>query len=146
MAGVRNTTVNSDVFVDDVKTAIKAIKESKKRADTKAIWQHLSNKLASKLASLLEHLNTITNSLYKSSDENIDKSYECGHSRGDEFKMPKNTVTIDCHYRNKFAEKEIPTSYNKFDCLNIGKDVVITNDVKDNGLINNKKLDQGGYI
>ena len=102
--------------------------------------------MASKLASLLENLNTITNSLYKSSDKNIDKSYECGHSRRDEFKMPKSTVTIDCHYRNKFAEKEIPTSYNKFDCLNIGKDVVITNGVKDNGLINNKKLDQGGYI
>ena len=95
---------------------------------------------------MLENLNTITNSLYKSSDKNIDKSYECGHSRRDEFKMPKSTVTIDCHYRNKFAEKEIPTSYNKFDYLNIGKDVVITNDVKDNGLINNKKLDQGGYI
>ena len=41
-----DTTVNNDIFVDDVKTAIKAIKESKKRRDTKAIWQYLSNKLA----------------------------------------------------------------------------------------------------
>ena len=56
-----------------------------------------------------ENLNTITNSLYKSSDKNIDKSYECGHSRGSKFKMPKNTVTIDSHYRNKFVKKEIPT-------------------------------------
>ena len=43
---VDDTTVNNDIFVDDVKTAIKAIKESKKRRDTKAIWQYLSNKLA----------------------------------------------------------------------------------------------------
>ena len=41
-----DTTVNNDIFVDDVKTAIKAIRESKKRRDTKAIWQYLSNKLA----------------------------------------------------------------------------------------------------
>ena len=34
------------------------------------------------IKTLLENLNTITNSLYKSSDKNIDKSYECGHSRG----------------------------------------------------------------
>ena len=33
-------------------------------------------------------------------------------------------------------------SYNKFNCLNIDKDVVITNDVNDNGLSNNKKSDQ----
>ena len=39
MVGVSDTTVNSDIFVDDVKTAIKAIKESKKRHDTKSIWQ-----------------------------------------------------------------------------------------------------------
>ena len=44
-----DTTVNNDIFVDDVKTAIKAIKESKKRPDTKAIWQYLSNKLASNI-------------------------------------------------------------------------------------------------
>ena len=87
-------------------------------------------------------MNTITYSLYKSLDENIDKSYECGHSRWDEFKIPTNTVTIDSHYTNKFEEKEIPTSYNKFDCLNIDKDAVLTNDVNDNGLSNNKKLDQ----
>ena len=42
-------TVNSDIFVDDVKTAVKAIKESKKRPDTRAIWQYLSNKLASNI-------------------------------------------------------------------------------------------------
>ena len=44
-----DTIVNNDIFVDDVKTAIKAIKESKKRPDTKAIWQYLSNKLASNI-------------------------------------------------------------------------------------------------
>ena len=44
------------------------------------------------------------------------------------FKISKNTVTIGSHYRNKLVEKEIPTSYNKFDCLNTDKDVVITND------------------
>ena len=49
MADVSDTTVNSDIFVDDVKTAIKAIKESRKRPDTKAIWQYLSNKLASNI-------------------------------------------------------------------------------------------------
>ena len=49
MADVSDTTVNSDIFVDDVKTAIKTIKESKKRPDTKAVWQCLSNKLASKI-------------------------------------------------------------------------------------------------
>ena len=37
MADVSDTTVYSDIFVDDIKTAIKAIKESKKRPDTKAI-------------------------------------------------------------------------------------------------------------
>ena len=46
MADVSNTTVNSDIFVDDVKTAAKAIKESKKCPDNKAVWQYLSNKLA----------------------------------------------------------------------------------------------------
>ena len=49
MADVSDTTVNSDIFVDDVKTAVKAIKESKKRPNTKAIWQYLSNKLASNI-------------------------------------------------------------------------------------------------
>ena len=49
MEGVSDTTVNSDTFVDDVKTAVKAIKESKKRPDTKGIWQYLSNKLASSI-------------------------------------------------------------------------------------------------
>ena len=33
-------------------------------------------------------------------------------------------------------------SYIKFDCLNIDKDVVITNDVNDNGPSDNKKSDQ----
>ena len=87
-------------------------------------------------------MNTITNSLYKSSDKNIDKSYECGHSRGDEFKIPKDTVTIGSQYINEIVEKEIPASYNKFDCLNIDKDVVITNDLNNNVLGNNKKSDQ----
>ena len=49
MVDVSNTTVNSDFFVDDVKTVITAIKESKKRPDTKAIWQYLSNKLTSNI-------------------------------------------------------------------------------------------------
>ena len=49
MADVSDTTVNNDIFVDDVKTAIKAIKESKKRPDTKAICQYLSNKLVSNI-------------------------------------------------------------------------------------------------
>ena len=49
MADVSNTTVNSDIFVDGVKTTIKAIKESKKRPNTKAIWQYLSKKLASNI-------------------------------------------------------------------------------------------------
>ena len=49
MVGVSDTTVNSDIFVDDVKTTVKVIKESKKRPDTKAIWQYLSNKLASNI-------------------------------------------------------------------------------------------------
>ena len=87
---------------------------------------------------MVGNLNTITNSLYKSSNKNIDKSYECGHSRGYEFKIPKNTVTIGSHYINEFVEKEIPASYNKFDCLNIDKDVVITNDLNNNVLGNNK--------
>ena len=277
MANVSDSTVNSDIFVDDVKTAIKAtIKESKKRPHTKSIWQYLSNKLTSNIdedytaeilkdleskkilvnkrkakgdscdivsesqnkiendvvpsdieleinnecktptkntfsnvdlsldsitksisnltaevtaikifimdelyslsrsidrvrteqidqtnfmgdvkkiweensnkneiiKTLLENLNTITNSLYKSSDKKIDKSDSCGHSRRDEFKIPKHTVTIDSHYRNKFVEKETPMLYNKFNCFNIDKYVVIANDVNDNGLSNNKKSDQ----
>ena len=56
----------------------------------------------------------------------VDKSNACGHSCRKES-IPKHTVTIDSHHRNKFVEKEIPMSYNKFNCLNIGKDVVITN-------------------
>ena len=48
-ADVSDSTVNSDIFVDDIKTAVIAIKESKKRLDTKAIWQYLSNKLASNI-------------------------------------------------------------------------------------------------
>ena len=39
MVNVSDTTVNSDIFVGDVKTTIKAIKESKKPPNTKAIWQ-----------------------------------------------------------------------------------------------------------
>ena len=45
-----------------------------------------------------------------------------------------NIVTIGSHYRRKFIEKEIPTSYNKFDHLDIDKVVVITNDINDNGI------------
>ena len=103
--------------------------------DVKKIWEENSNKNEI-IKTLVENLNTITNSLYKLLNKNIDKSYECGHSRGEEFKIPKNTVTIGSHYRNKLVEKEIPMSCNKFDCLNIDNDVVITNDV------NNKKSDQ----
>ena len=47
-----------------------------------------------------------------------------------------NTVAIESHYRNRFAEKEIQTSHNKFDCLNIDKDF------NGNDLSNNKTLDQ----
>ena len=47
MADFRNTTCNSDFY--DVKKTIKAIKESRKRPDTKAIWQYLSNKLRSNI-------------------------------------------------------------------------------------------------
>ena len=108
--------------------------------DVKKIWEESSNKNEI-VKSLRENLSTITNSLYKSCDKNIDKSYECGHSCWDKFKIQKNTVTTDSHYRNKFAEKGISTSYNQFDCLNIDKDVVITNDVNDNGLGNTKKSD-----
>ena len=49
MADVSDTTVNSYIFVDDGKTAIKAIKKSEKCPDTKSIWQYLSNKLASNI-------------------------------------------------------------------------------------------------
>ena len=50
MADVNDITVNSDIFVDDVKTTVKAIKELKKRPDKKAIWQYLSNKLPSNIS------------------------------------------------------------------------------------------------
>ena len=49
MADVSDTTVNNDIFADDVKTAIKAIIESKNCPDTTAFWQYLSNKLASNI-------------------------------------------------------------------------------------------------
>ena len=49
MADVSDTTVNIDIFVDDVKTAIKPIKESIKNSDTKTVWQYLSSKLASNI-------------------------------------------------------------------------------------------------
>ena len=45
-----------------------------------------------------------------------------------------NIVTIGSHYRRKFIEKEISTSYNKFDRLDIDKVVVRTNDISDNGI------------
>ena len=50
-------------------------------------------------------MNTIANSIYKSSDKNIGKSYEFGHSGVDTFKIAKNTVTTDSQYRNKYVEK-----------------------------------------
>ena len=77
--------------------------------NVKKICKQNSNKNVL-LKTLPENLNIITNSLYKSSDKNIDKSNECRPSRGEEFKILKNTVTIDSHYRSKFVEKEIPAS------------------------------------
>ena len=71
--------------------------------DVKKIWEENSNKNEI-IKTLRENLNTIKNSLYKSSDKNIDESYECGHSLGDKFKIPKNTVTTDSHCRNKFVD------------------------------------------
>ena len=109
--------------------------------DVKMIWEENSIK-SEIIKTFLENLNTITNSLHKSSDKNIDESYECRHSCRHKIKIPKNTVTIDSHYRDKFVEKEIPASYNKFDCLNVDQDVVITNEVNNNGLSSNKKPDQ----
>ena len=125
--------------IDRVRT--EQIDQTNFMGDVNKIWEENSNKNEI-IKTLVENLNTITNSLYKSSGKNIDKSYECGHSRGDEFKIPKNTVTIGSHYINEFVEKEIPASYNKFDCLNIDKDVVITNDLNNNVLGNNKKSNQ----
>ena len=125
--------------IDRVRT--EQIDQTNFMGDVKKIWEENSNKNEIRKP-LPEYLNAITNSLCKSSDKKIDKSYERGHSLGDEFKTPKNAVTIGSHCRCKFVEKEIPTSYNKFDCLNIDKDVAITNDVNDNGLIDNKKSNQ----
>ena len=125
--------------IDCVRT--EQIDQTNFMGDVNKIREENSNKNEI-IKTLVENLNTITNSLYKSSDKNIDKSYECGHSRGDNFKIPKNTVTIGSHYINEFVEKEIPASYNKFDCLNNDKDVVITNDLNNNALGNNKKSDQ----
>ena len=124
--------------IDRVRT--EQIDQTNFMGDVNKIREENSNKNEI-IKTLVENLNTITNSLYKSSDKNIDKSYECGHSRRDEFKIPKNTVTIGSHYINEFVEKEIPASYNKFDCFNIDKDVVVTNDLNNNVLGNNKKSD-----
>ena len=38
MKDISDTTASSGICVDDIKTTIKAIKESKKCLDTKAIW------------------------------------------------------------------------------------------------------------
>ena len=92
--------------IDRVRT--EQIDQTNFMGDVKKFWEANSNKNEI-IKTFLQNLNTITNSLYKSSDKNIDKSYECGHSRGNKFKMPKNTVTIDSHYRSKFVKKEIPT-------------------------------------
>ena len=101
----------------------------------KNIWEENSNKNII-LKTMLENVN---NHKFSLSDKNIDKIYKCELSRGDEFKILKNTVTNNSHYRNKFVEKEIPMSSNKFECLNIDKDVSIINYVNDNDLSNNKK-------
>ena len=101
------------------------------------IWEENSIK-SEIIKTFLENLNTITNSLHKSSDKNIDESYECRHSCRHKIKIPKNTVTIDSHYRDKFVEKEIPAIW----LLNVDQDVVITNEVNNNGLSSNKKPDQ----
>ena len=71
----------------------------------------------------------------------MNKSYQCGHSHGDKSKIPKNTVSINSHYTNKFVDKEIPTSYNKFNCLNIDKDIDIIDDTNNNDVSNNNKSD-----
>ena len=117
----------------------KQIDQTNFMGDLKKIWEENSNKNEI-IKTLLENLSTITSSFFKSSDKNFDKSYECEHSRAGEFKIPKNTVTIGSHYINEFVEKEIPKSYNKFDCLNIDKDVVRTNDVNNNDFGNNRLL------
>ena len=49
MADASGTTVNSDFFVDDVKTAVKATKQWKKRPETKTIWQYISDKFSSNI-------------------------------------------------------------------------------------------------
>lgn len=49
MADASGTTVNSDFFVDDVKTAVKATKQWKKRPETKLIWQYISDKFSSNI-------------------------------------------------------------------------------------------------
>ena len=121
--------------IDRVRT--EQIDQTNFMGDVNKIREENSNKNKI-IKTLLENQNTITNSLYKSSDKNIDKSYECGHYRRDEFKIPKNTVTVGSYYINQFVEKEIPTSYNKFDCLNIDKDVVITSDLNNNVLVTTK--------
>ena len=98
--------------------------------DVKKIWEENSNKNKI-IKTLLESLNTIASFLYKPSDKNIDKSYGCGHSGGDKFKIAKNTAANDSLQRTKCQPHIIN--------LNIDQDVVIANDVDDNGLSNNKK-------
>ena len=101
--------------------------------DVKQIWEENSNKTVI-IKTLLENLNTITNSLYKSLDKNVDKIMNMDTPAGRNLKYQWNTVTIGSHYRRKCIEKEIWTSYNKFDRLDIDEVVVITNDINDNGI------------
>ena len=56
--------------------------------DVKKFWEENSNKNVI-IKSLLENLNTVTYSFYKSWDKNIDKSYECVHSRWDDLKYQR---------------------------------------------------------
>ena len=83
--------------IDRVRT--EQIDQTNFMGDVNKIGEENSNKNEI-IKTLAENLNTITNSLYKSSDKNIDKSYECGHSRRDKFKIPKNS-----HYINELVEK-----------------------------------------
>ena len=78
--------------IDRVKT--EQIDQTNFMGDVKKIWVENSNKNEI-IKTLLENFSTITSFLYKPSDKNIDQSYGCGHSRGDKFKMPKNTATND---------------------------------------------------
>ena len=76
-----------------------------------------------------ENSNAVTRSPYKSPNKNIDKSFKSGHSCEDECIIPKNTAATCSNHRNKFANRKIPESLIKIDCLNIDKAVFIIDDV-----------------